>query len=66
MTAAAAADTPLESTARPARRLGSIAWWIVFIIALLLGPETKGMVMVSDITLAQTPQGVPQPAGTAD
>ena len=29
---------------------------IVFIIALLLGPETKGMVMVSDITLAEAPQ----------
>ena len=34
---------------------------IVFIIALLLGPETKGMVMVSDITLTEAPQ-----AGTAD
>jgi SHS family lactate transporter-like MFS transporter len=33
---------------------------IVFIIALLLGPETKGTEMVSDVTLARAP------AGTAD
>jgi SHS family lactate transporter-like MFS transporter len=33
---------------------------IVFIIALLLGPETKGIEMVSDVTLA------PQAVGTAD
>jgi SHS family lactate transporter-like MFS transporter len=36
---------------------------IVFIIALLLGPETKGMVMVSDIQLADRPSGRPQAAG---
>jgi SHS family lactate transporter-like MFS transporter len=36
---------------------------IVFIIALLLGPETKGMVLVSDIQLADAPAGVPQQAG---
>jgi len=44
----------------------TVASEIVFIIALLLGPETKGMVMVSDLTLSHTPQGVPQAAGTAD
>jgi hypothetical protein len=43
----------------------TIASEIVFIIALLLGPETKGKVLVSDIELAQTPRaaGMPQPAG---
>ena len=38
----------------------TVAAEIVFIIALLLGPETKGIEMVSDVTLA------PQAAGTAD
>lgn len=31
----AAANPPLASQAKPGRRLGSIAWWVVFIIALL-------------------------------
>jgi MFS transporter, SHS family, lactate transporter len=32
--------------------VGSVAGALVFIVALLLGPETKGKVLVSDITLA--------------
>jgi hypothetical protein len=38
---------------------------IVFIITLLLGPETKGQHLVSDIILGQTTQPLPR-IGTAD
>ena len=33
---------------------------LVFVSAVLLGPETKGMVMVSDLTLGDGPQGAAQ------
>jgi hypothetical protein len=33
----------------------TVASEIVFIIALLLGPETKGTEMISDVTLAAAP-----------
>jgi hypothetical protein len=32
--------------------VGTVAGALVFIVALLLGPETKGKVLTADITLA--------------